>query len=266
MKSKITTLSLLLLFFISTLFYDKLIFSIVMALISTIALRELLYIRTKEKRLPIEVEILSYVVVIFFTLNNYNGNSSFYLVDYKLLASLILLDLIPLVLINNKKKYNILDALYLMGATLFIGITFNLITQFRTYNINYVTYIFLIAFINDLFAFITGMLIGKNKLLPTICPKKTIEGAFGGLFMGTIISTMFFISTIESDLPVYAIFMISLFLSFLGQIGDYVFSFIKKEFNKKEFSNLFNQNGGILDIIDSIIFITLGFVLIETII
>jgi phosphatidate cytidylyltransferase len=50
-------------------------------------------------------------------------------------------------------------------------------------------------------------------------------------------------------------------LCILGQIGDLVFSFIKREYSKKDFSNLIIGNGGLLDVTDSIIFISLGFLL-----
>jgi phosphatidate cytidylyltransferase len=198
-------------------------------------------------------------------MNNYYGTMDYYLVDYRLIAALILINLIPLVLVNDKRMYSLLDALYLIGTTLFIGITFNLITQFRSYNIDYVTYIFLIAFFTDLFGYITGKLIGTKKFFPSISPKKTFEGAVGGTFMGTVIPSLFYISVIDSTLPIYAIFIITFLLSMLGQIGDLVFSFIKREYGKKDFSNLVVGNGGILDMLDSIIFITLGFILFSTV-
>ena len=264
---KIVNSLLIIALFICSLFLGKLVFHLIMTLIAIISLREILHIRIKDsKHLPIEIELLSYVIIAFFVMNNYSENLSFYLVDYKLLAALILMDLIPLVLIDDKKKYNLLDSLYLIGSTLFIGITFNLLTQFRSYNINYVAYIFLIAGVYELFSFITDKYIGKNRFLPTIAFNKTYEGVIGGIIMSSIISTMFLISTVTCRLPVYAIFVLTVFLSVLGVLGDLVFSFIKKEFNKKEFSNYFIINGGILDIVDSVVFITLGFILIESII
>lgn len=266
MKSKVISSILLMIVFICSLFCGKLIFNITMSIIAILALRELLHIRSTERRLPIELEVLTYVLTIFFVMNNYSGYLDFYLVDYKLIASLILVELIPLVLINDKKKYGLLDALYLIGSTLFIGITFNLLTQFRSYDINYIVYIFLIALVTEVFGYITTIYIGKRKLLPTIISKRTVEGEIGGLFMGTVVSTLFFISVIPTKLPVYAIFIISFILSLLSQLGDLVFSFIKKEFNKKEFSNYYVVNSGILDLIDSVIFITLGFILFVSII
>ena len=221
-------------------------------------------VRTKEKKYPIEIEILSYVAVLFFVMNNYDGNYEYYFLDYRLIASLILVDLIPLVIVGKKSNYTFSSALYLMGATLFIGSTFNLIVQFRSYNVDYVIYIFLIALLTDLFGFIAGRLIGKHKLT-SISPKKTIEGALFGSFVGTFVPTLFFISTISEGEPVFVIVLITLFLSILGQIGDLVFSYIKREFNKNEFSNMVLGNGGILDIIDSLIFITLGFILFSTV-
>ncbi len=263
-KSIISTIILILLFAFS-LFLGKLPFSIIMSLFACLSLREILNIRGKDRHIPIEVELLSYVLVVFFTMNNYYGTMDYYLVDYRLIAALILINLIPLVLVNDKRMYSLLDALYLIGTTLFIGITFNLITQFRSYNIDYVTYIFLIAFFTDLFGYITGKLIGTKKFFPSISPKKTFEGAVGGTFMGTVIPSLFYISVIDSTLPIYAIFIITFLLSMLGQIGDLVFSFIKREYGKKDFSNLVVGNGGILDMLDSIIFITLGFILFSTV-
>ena len=266
MKNNIITILLLITIFVCSLFLGKLIFNIIMSLFAILSLREMLHIRTKEKPVPIEVELISYVIILFFVMNNYGNNLAYYLIDYKLLAALSLSSLIPLVIINNKKKYNVLDALYLIGSTLFIGITFNLLTQFRMNNSNYVIYIFIIALISSIFELITNYYIGKTIIMPTINPKKTLEGIFGGIAMSTIVSSMFFISMIETNLPIYGIIIISFILAIIGQFGDLVFSFIKKEFNKSSFYNYNIGNSGILDIMDSVIFITLGFILFVTII
>ena len=259
-KQSFVEVVVLLVLFIGSLLFGRLPFAICMSLFAVLSLREILLIRGKSK-VPIELELLAYILVVFFTMNNYSADVAVYLLDYRLMAALIIIDMIPLVLINNKNKYNSSDALYLIGSTMFIGLTFNLIVLFRSYDFDYVIYVFLIAFCTDLFAFITGKYIGQHNFVPTISPKKTLEGAIGGLAIGTIIPTLYFISTITTELPVYAIVLLTMGLSVLGQFGDLVFSFIKREYGKKDFL----KGGGILDILDSIIFISLAFVLIISI-
>ena len=260
MKKNVISLALLIIIFLVSLFSLKLFFAICMSLFAVLSLRELLNIRPKDKRTPIEMEILSYVLVVLIVMNNYDQYNQYYFLDYRIIASLIFLDLIPLVIPGIRSKYTLMNALYLMASTLFIGSSFNLIVQFRSYNLDYVTYIFLIAFFTDLFGFITGRLIGKHKLT-SISPKKTVEGALGGLLMGTFVPTLFFISTLIDGQPIYVIVIITMFLSIMGQVGDLVFSCIKREFGKKDFSNVVIGNGGILDTIDSLVFVTLGLLL-----
>lgn len=259
-KQSFLEVVVLLILFSGSLLFGRLPFAICMSLFAVLSLREILLIRGKSK-VPIELELLAYILVVFFTMNNYSADVAVYLLDYRLMAALIIIDMLPLVLINNKNKYNSNDALYLIGSTMFIGLTFNLIVLFRSYNFDYVIYVFLIAFCTDLFAFITGKYIGQHNFFPTISPRKTLEGALGGLAMGTIIPTLYFISTITTELPIYAIVLLTMGLSVLGQFGDLVFSFIKREYGKKDFL----KGGGILDILDSIIFISLAFVLIISI-
>ena len=111
----------------------------------------------------------------------------------------------------------------------------------------------------DTFAYITGLLIGKTKLLESISPKKTWEGIIGGTLFGTFISTMFYITGIDPSVNVIKIILVSAFLSILGSLGDLVFSAIKRYDGKKDFSNLMPGYGGILDRLDSLIFVLLGF-------
>ncbi len=259
MKTKLISLSILILIFFVSSFLGKLYFSIAMSIFAALSLRELLHIRPKDRRTPVELELFSYILIIFFVMNNYDAGYNFYFIDYRLFTSMILIDLMPLVVVENRKKYNLTNALYLMGSTMFIGITFNLLVQFRNYNTNYITYIFLIAFLTDSFAYIAGKLIGEHPFMQHISPKKTVEGAIGGLIIGTILPTLFFASAVNGRTPMYVIMIVTAILSILGQMGDLVFSCIKREFGKKDFSNVIVGNGGILDVIDSIIFITLGF-------
>ena len=92
-----------------------------------------------------------------------------------------------------------------------------------------------------------------------ISPNKTWEGSIGGLLAGSIISLIFYnflISSIDIKLVI-----ITIILSIVGQIGDLIMSKIKRENGIKDFSNILPGHGGILDRLDSSIFVVLAYAL-----
>lgn len=263
MKKYSFSIVLLSLIALSSFFISEMTFSICMSVFAVFALKELISIRKETKSFPIEVEVMSYILTIILIYNNYGNSLNFNLIDYRYLSIIILTNLIPLIIIKNRKKYSLNDALFLIGSTIFIGFTFNLIVLLRNYNMDYLIYIFLIALFTDLFSYISGTLIGRYKLSEDISEDKTIEGLIFGTLIGTFVPTMFFLTKINISLSVYTVILITFLLSLLGQCGDLAFAFIKKEFMKKELSK---NKFGVLNELDSIIFIILGFILILTII
>ncbi len=177
------------------------------------------------------------------------------------MSGLIFIFLAPMILINDSKKYNLNDALFLIGSTLFIGLSFNLLIIVRNFDINYIIYLLLITTITDTFALLTGKLIGKHKLCPKISPNKTIEGLVGGILMGTFVTTSFYFTVINSNISLVLLILVSMLLCFVGQIGDLIFSSIKRQYDIKDFSELIPGHGGILDRFDSLIFVTLAFIM-----
>ena len=104
-----------------------------------------------------------------------------------------------------------------------------------------------------------GMAFGRHKLIPKVSPKKTVEGSVLGSIIGTVVACVFyhfFVSPIT-----FTVIIVTLALSGIGQIGDLIFSKIKRENDLKDFSNLIPGHGGILDRLDSTIAIMLGFLL-----
>ena len=131
-----------------------------------------------------------------------------------------------------------------------------------------------------MFAYFAGYFFGKNKLAPTLSPKKTKEGAVGG-FVGSVIITWIFIwlySMVKSLLEggEYVITgklllmtaVIALIGSFLSMFGDLFASAIKRQTGIKDYGNIMPGHGGVLDRFDSVLLVsplvsTLSFIVVN---
>ncbi|MFT6869086.1 phosphatidate cytidylyltransferase [Polaribacter sp.] len=109
-----------------------------------------------------------------------------------------------------------------------------------------------IIWINDSFAFLVGKNFGKNKLFPTVSPKKTIEGFFGGLVFSLLAGLL--ISKYNLDFSMLNWLIIAVIVSTIGTIGDLVESKFKRQAKMKDSGNIMPGHGGILDRLDSLLF------------
>jgi phosphatidate cytidylyltransferase len=110
--------------------------------------------------------------------------------------------------------------------------------------------------LTDMMAYFIGMAFGKHKLCPALSPKKSVEGAAGGLLGGIVAGTvLFFLQPwLKTDYPLWVFLALSPICSVLGQIGDLAASVIKREMGIKDFGKIFPGHGGILDRFDSLLF------------
>ena len=226
--------------------------------IGLLGLNEFINIKNNKKEIPLFIKTISFITLSFLIFSN-SGEKFVFSMDYRVLAGIFALFLIPTVLYHDRKKYSVNDAFYLMGGVLFLGISFSLLLIIRNLSLNILIYLLLISMIADTYALITGKLIGKTVLSKEISPSKTIEGLIGGALFGTFVPVMFYITVINQNINIWLLISITLFLCILGQFGDLCFSAIKRYFGTKDFSNMIPGHGGILDRFDSIIFILLGF-------
>ena len=261
MKSRITSGLLIVILLILSMVLNKMFFTILISICGVIAFLEAL--KAKEKNILLEryvigktqtkiTGIISLLLIILA--NNLFKINTIIPIIFSVLSILMLL-----IFYNDNNKYNILDAMYILGMILLIGLSFNGLIHFRNTDISKCIYIFLIACITDTYAYIGGLL-GKHKL-STISPKKTWEGSIIGSLVGTIVGTVFYLVVIN-DISILNIILLSLFLTIISEIGDLVFSDIKRYFGIKDYSNLIPGHGGILDRFDSVIFVSLGLTLV----
>ncbi len=118
-------------------------------------------------------------------------------------------------------------------------------------------YIIFAAWGTDVFAYFIGRKFGKHKF-SAVSPKKSIEGCIGGT-LGSLIFiipyTIFLNNVYNMNINYFLISIIGIILSLIGQVGDFSASTIKRYVGIKDYSNLFPGHGGMLDRIDSVIFI-----------
>lgn len=126
---------------------------------------------------------------------------------------------------------------------------------------------FVFSWVTDTFAYFCGRLFGKHKLIPTVSPKKTVEGAVGGavfcaltaFLYGVIVNACFDVA------PNYAaLILCGLAAAVVSQIGDLVMSAIKRQFELKDFGKVLPGHGGLLDRFDSSIAVTVLLLVINT--
>jgi phosphatidate cytidylyltransferase len=113
--------------------------------------------------------------------------------------------------------------------------------------------IFILIWINDSFAYLIGSNFGRQKLFESVSPKKTVEGFLGGVFFSAIGS--YFIFKCTNNLEFSNWLIISVIISVFGTIGDLIESKYKRQANVKDSGNLMPGHGGLLDRLDSAIFV-----------
>ncbi len=160
----------------------------------------------------------------------------------------------------RKNKDNLSDVLTLYTLCIFVisGFTSILLLRFSHNGGEIYLLAFLGAWICDSFAYFTGMLIGKHKLIPEISPKKTVEGAIGGVVFtiaGFAIYGLIMNGFYDAKLSYLTLCIYGLILSIVSQFGDLIASSIKRQYNIKDYGFIFPGHGGILDRFDGVLLV-----------
>lgn len=140
----------------------------------------------------------------------------------------------------------------LMGIFYTVFLSFHIVLIDQSPFSQLIWLVFLAAFGTDIMAYFTGMAIGKHKLCPHLSPKKSIEGAVGGV-IGSVILCVLFGHFFVPDFKVLCL-IIGFFGSIVSQLGDLSASAFKRQMGIKDYGNLIPGHGGILDRFDSVLF------------
>ena len=257
MKKRVISAIVALAIFIPLIILGGMWFKVAATVLAVLGMREFLNLSGGEKR-PKYVDLILYALVILLTFMDKNRTSYYFLT--------LLLPMLAVIYCNNNKKYNADDAFKLIGMTILVGTVFHEFTVIREAGIMKFIYLFLITTLTDTYAHLGGSLIGKHKLAPKISPNKTWEGSIIGGIFGTLCAATFYYILVDGTVNVLGLLVITLFLSSLGQLGDLFFSAVKRNHDIKDFSNIMPGHGGVLDRLDSIIFVVIGYILLSGII
>ncbi len=173
------------------------------------------------------------------------------------LPTIIILLFLKVILTNMKTNFediaiSAFGIFYIIGFIIFLPLLYG-----AEHGKLLIWYLAIAAWGTDTFAYMIGCKFGKHKFTP-ISPKKSVEGSIGGI-IGTVMLSLiytYFINRLGNiEISYLAITGISILLSILAQMGDLAASSIKRYIGIKDFSNLIPGHGGMLDRIDSILFI-----------
>ncbi len=116
------------------------------------------------------------------------------------------------------------------------------------------------AWVCDTCAYFVGRAIGKHKLVPVLSPKKTVEGAIGGVIGAVAVGAVFgyiLYKNVTGEIgTIWVLMLITFAGSIISQIGDLLASGIKRDHDIKDYGHVIPGHGGIMDRFDSVIFVT----------
>ena len=139
-----------------------------------------------------------------------------------------------------------------------VNMSFVYLLRIRPYGI-YLAWIPFIAWVCDTSAYFVGRTFGKHKLVPKLSPKKTVEGAIGGILgsvtVGLIFGYVLYTKETHDTVTIVSLVLITFVGSIIAQLGDLLASGIKRDHNIKDYGNLIPGHGGIMDRFDSVIFV-----------
>lgn len=266
LKRIITSIVAVAVFLPFLIFSNTWAFPIAMAVCSFLGCYEMLSCIGKNKNafLAIPISLLALICPLAV---RYSYISSIAFADFAQLAlgvALIAALYVFAVAVFDNKKTVVTDAALIYMSCFYIIAAFSAIVYLHDY-IKLGNMIYLLTFIcawtTDIFAYFTGRFLGKHKLIESVSPKKTVEGAIGGVVFCVIAMLVFglVVENITGEFKAnYLVLAISgIFISIVSQIGDLVMSVIKRHYGIKDYGKIFPGHGGILDRFDSVLAVTI---------
>lgn len=243
-------------------FFDTALLNAAVAMISALSVYELLNATNKERpKFPEFMCVLMAAAIPFSPMPVFRG--------FLPLCAYILVFIEVCILIKYHKTIKFEQFTSDFFFSFVVPVTYTMFIYLRDKNNMYVGLCYVLialaaAWTTDTGAYFVGVKFGKHKLCPEISPKKTIEGAVGGVVFSLIcmllicfgmqkLSAAYLSSTIEVNYMYILIF--APILSLISMVGDLAASIIKRQHGIKDFGNIMPGHGGVVDRFDSVLMV-----------
>lgn len=239
-------------------FYNSLVLNVAVSLLCAAMVYEM-FCATKMIKNAFFIFIISEIYAVIFPflrLQNFK--------DYRLVICIVYIILNVFFLLGKNSEVRVYDVVFCcvfsIFATLFCCNIIYIRFKFFPYGLYYVVLFFIIPWVCDAGAYFLGLKFGKNKLAPKISPKKTVEGAIGGViscFLAVFLYNVIFIKFFSNNLRlnITSLAILTVIGVVFSIVGDLFMSVFKRQTKIKDFGDLIKGHGGVLDRFDSWIFV-----------
>ncbi len=249
------------------LFSEYIIYPITIALIASIAVFELLRVIGMHKTWRISLPAYLVAAALpLFTHDIFLKGCIEYQKTYLLIAAAVLFIYMLYLMamaVFSKGKLKFGKAAEVFMSVTYIAMSFTALSLLRYLDNGAFCFVlvFMAAWGTDVGAYLVGCAIGKHKLIPEVSPKKSVEGAVGGVVFALLIFLLygFIVDKAVDDISVNYLLLgvCAPILSVVSQIGDLIASVIKREYGIKDYGRILPGHGGIMDRFDSILVVSL---------
>lgn len=248
MKQRIITAIIGLLIFVPILIYGGWPFWLISYALATIGLYELIRMFSPKHTL------IQFIITIPFLWYIIYPDTLAIISRYDMIIIYVVLLFIGMVITKNKFTFD--HVARLVVSLLFLGTSFSFLILLRETGLAYLLFVLFLIWTTDSGAYFTGRFFGKRKLWPAISPNKTIGGAVGGFALALIVGICFQL-IYPLDFSFGYVVLFAGIISIVGQLGDLVASAMKRYFDIKDYGKIFPGHGGVLDRLDSVLFVSL---------
>jgi phosphatidate cytidylyltransferase len=257
----LTSLAILSVSLLVVIFSKYLIYPIAVSFLAVTAVFEMLRVMGRHKNLS--VAIPAYLLAAILPIISYFVTPESCMTFILAVAAIMFMFMLYLlgVSIFSKRSIPFSSISEVFISVTYVTVSLVLLSLLRYFDkrvgVFEVVLVFVVAWICDVFAFLVGSAIGKHKLIPEISPKKTVEGALGGIVFTAIACLVYglLLELVVDGIEVNYIFLaiIGVVLPIVAQLGDLVASLIKREYGIKDYGKIFPGHGGVMDRFDSVI-------------